>query len=283
MQPDLTLGELIEELNLGDWFRHYYMLAMGAAIWSTPLTKMTEFPAKAFVQFFENHGLLTYDDQPQWYTVSGGSRTYVNALKNSFKNNVKLSSGALSVQKNAESWIITDDQTQTAEFDQVIFACHANEALALIETPSDSEQQILSKFKFQPNKIVTHTDTSFMPKNLSCWSSWVYLSEQSRDAKPLVSLTYWMNNLQNLASEKPILVTLNPARQPLSSSIIDEHIFSHPMFNKPAKEAQQQISQIQGRRGLWFCGAYLRFGFHEDGLLSAVNVVKKLGVKIPWD
>jgi predicted NAD/FAD-binding protein len=141
---------------------------------------------------------------------------------------------------------------------------------------------VLSAFSYQDNHIVVHSDTSFMPKQKKCWASWVYLSEQRRDENPQVSLSYWMNNLQNLDPDYPIIVTLNPGRRPDQQKILDEHYFSHPIFDVAAIKAQSKIADIQGQNGVWFCGAYQRYGFHEDGLLSAVNVCKDMGVTIPW-
>jgi uncharacterized protein len=280
---DITLEECLYKLKMGDWFRRYYLLAMGAAIWSCPVNTIMKFPAQTFLQFFKNHGLLSINNRPQWYTVTGGSREYVKRLTQSFKDKIKLNCGVERVSNRYQEISVTDTQGNTEVFDQVIFACHADEALRMIEDPTEDQQAVLGAFDYQDNAIIVHSDTSFMPKHKKCWASWIYLSEGKKDDKPVVSLSYWMNNLQGLDPEYPIIVTLNPGRRPKQELILDEHTFSHPIFDLKAIRAQDRLSRIQGNHEMWFCGAYQRYGFHEDGLLSAVNIVKELGVTIPWE
>jgi predicted NAD/FAD-binding protein len=274
---DISLQECLDQLNMGEWFRRYYLLAMGAAIWSCPIETIMKFPAKTFLRFFKNHGLLSVNNRPQWYTVTGGSREYVSRLTETFKDKIRLNSGVKNVKKQDEKWLVDGEV-----FDQVIFACHADEALKMLEDTSNVEN-VIGEFDYQDNQIIVHSDTSFMPQEKKCWASWIYLSEGKEDKKQAVSLSYWMNNLQGLDPAYPIIVTLNPGRRPQEDLILDEHTFSHPIFDIKAIKAQEKISGIQGQNGLWFCGAYQRYGFHEDGLLSAVNVVKKMGVEIPWE
>lgn len=279
---DITLGECLEQLKLGEWFKRYYILAMGASIWSCPIETMLNFPAKTFLRFFKNHGLLSINNRPQWYTVTGGSREYIKRLTEPFQENIHLNRGVAKVIRQQDKLVVIDEQGQEEEFDQVVFSCHADQALMLLEQPTQQQKDVLSTFSYQDNHIVVHSDTSFMPKQKKCWASWVYLSEQRRDENPQVSLSYWMNNLQNLDPDYPIIVTLNPGRRPDQQKILDEHYFSHPIFDVAAIKAQSKIIDIQGQNGVWFCGAYQRYGFHEDGLLSAVNVCKDMGVTIPW-
>ena len=280
----VSLGQCLDDLNMGEWFRQYYLLAMGAAIWSCPLETIMKFPAKIFLRFFKNHGLLNIVKRPQWYTVEGGSREYVKRLKASLNGQIHKSCAAKRVFIEADDkvTVMTEDGRKEV-FDQVVFACHADETLALIDDPTQHEAEVLGNFKYQDNEIVVHTDESFMPVKRKCWASWIYLSETEKDTNPVVSLSYWMNNLQSLEVKEQVLVTLNPGRQPEQSKILDSHTFSHPIFDKGAIDAQQRIDLIQGKRGLWFCGAYQRYGFHEDGLLSAVNVAKAMGARIPWE
>lgn len=283
-ESSINLGQCLDELNMGQWFRDYYLLAMGAAIWSCPTQTIMKFPAKTFLLFFKNHGLLNIVKRPQWYTVTGGSREYIKRLTAALDGQVKTQNGVQRIIPQDNGSIVVRTQHGTEEtFDQVVLACHADEALAMIENPSKEEKSVLGAFHYQDNRVVTHTDESFMPDNKGCWASWIYLSEDKKDKKPSVSLSYWMNNLQNLQTDKPILVTLNPGRAPKAESIIDEHVFSHPVFDQGAIDAQQRIRDIQGQRGIWLCGAYQRYGFHEDGLLSAVNVAKAMGAPIPWE
>lgn len=280
----VTLADFIKDKDTGDWFRRYYILAMGAAIWSCPVETIMKFPARTFIQFFKNHGLLNLHKRPQWYTVTGGSREYVKRIRAALKEDVRLNCGAASVVQNGQGgFAIKDMQGHEEVFDRVVFACHADEALALMDAPSAQEKEVLGAFSYQDNEVIVHTDDSFMPRNRKCWASWVYLNEGRRDEKPVVSLSYWMNNLQSLPTQTPVIITLNPARMPQDDKILDRHAFSHPVFNKGAIEAQGRIKDIQGQRGLWFCGAYQRYGFHEDGLLSAVNMVKSMGHKPQWE
>ena len=277
-----TLEECLDELGMGDWFRRYYLLAMGAAIWSCPTSTMMDFPARTFLRFFKNHGLLSVNNRPQWYTVSGGSREYTRRVSEFFKDRIRLVCGAQAVLEKNGQFHLTDTNGETEIYDQIVFSSHADETLKMLKNPTDLEKEILGSFRYQNNKIIVHTDESFMPHNKKCWASWIYLNDGRTDEKDCVSLSYWMNNLQNFETDKPVLVTLNPARRPQKDLILDEHEFSHPIFDEPAIQGQDKMDSIQGARGLWFCGAYQRYGFHEDGLLSAVRVAEKMGVRIPW-
>ena len=280
---DISLGECLDALNMGEWFRRYYLLAMGAAIWSCPVDTIMKFPARTFLQFFKNHGLLSVNNRPQWYTVTSGSREYISRLTYSFKDQIKLNCGVQSVVPMGDQVRVVDEQGGEAIYDEVIFSCHADQALDMIVEADSENIGVLGAFDYQDNDIIVHSDTSFMPKHRKCWASWVYLSEEKEDQKQCVSLSYWMNNLQGLDPEYPVIVTLNPGRRPREELILDEHTFSHPIFDLKAIKAQDKIKDIQGKNGLWFCGAYQRYGFHEDGLLSAVNVAKLMGASIPWE
>ncbi|MBX2858530.1 MAG: FAD-dependent oxidoreductase [Cellvibrionaceae bacterium] len=280
--PDISLGQCLDALKMGDWFKNYYLLAMGAAIWSCPLETILTFPARTFLQFFKNHGLLSVNKRPQWYTVRGGSKEYVERLTATYKQQIQLQCGVVKVRSHKDKVELSDTLGNTTFYDQVIFACHADEALSMLADPKQSLKDVIGAFSYQENRVVVHCDTSFMPKSKKSWSSWVYLSDSKQDTKPVVSLSYWMNNLQPISSAKPVIVTLNPGVSPREELSYDEHVFSHPVFDSKAIQAQQHIDSIQGQDGLWFCGAYQRYGFHEDGLLSAVNIAAKMGVPIPW-
>jgi predicted NAD/FAD-binding protein len=280
---DISLQECLDQLKMGEWFRRYYLLAMGAAIWSCPVDTIMKFPARTFLQFFKNHGLLSINNRPQWYTVTGGSREYVTRLTAGFKDRIKLNCGVERVRKQGDKMAVTDTQGQTEIYDHVVITCHADEALKMMDSPRADVADVLGQFDYQDNQIVVHSDTSFMPREKKCWASWVYLSENREDKKQSVALSYWMNNLQGLDPAYPLIVTLNPDRRPLEDLILDEHTFSHPIFDLKAIKAQDKIKALQGQDGVWFCGAYQRYGFHEDGLLSAVNVAKAMGVTIPWE
>jgi len=280
--PELTLGECLNRLGMGPWFREYYLLAMGGAIWSTPLRDMLRFPASTFIRFFDNHGLLTVNDQPQWYTVQGGSREYVKRLTSGFEDRIRTNTGVAKVVRDAGCITVFDTQGGSATYDEVVFACHADQALAMIEQASDTERRILSAFEYQPNRVVLHSDVSFMPRRKQAWASWVYLLEDRHDDRAHFSLSYWMNNLQPLATQQPLIVTLNPAREPDAALVHNDHWFEHPLFDEAAIRAQAEIPVIQGANRLWFCGAYQRYGFHEDGLGSAVAMARAMGIEKPW-
>ncbi|TNF69775.1 MAG: NAD/FAD-binding protein [Gammaproteobacteria bacterium] len=279
---DISLNKYIESLNVGDWFRNYYLMAMGSAIWSTPISSMSHFPALTFIRFFNNHGLLRAFNHIPWYTVKGGSSTYVNEVIRQLKDaNIKFKSAAKSVRRNTGRIDIKDNQGESSTFDKVIFACHSNEVLQILDMPTSEEINYLGSIKYHRNEVVLHSDTSFMPKRRKAWSSWVYLKDQLHN-ESIISLSYWMNNLQKLDAKKNYFVTINPAKSIDPKLVIDRHYFEHPVFNQKAVVNQAKIDKIQGLNNTFYTGAYLRYGFHEDGILSAVNVTKRLGVKIPW-
>ena len=280
--PSVSLGDVLHALKMGDWFTRYFLLAMGGAIWSTPLSQMLAFPARSFIRFFDNHGLLTVNDQPQWYTVQGGSREYVKRVSANLADHIRLNCGVSKVTRSTDHVTLHDVTGDAQTYDQVIFACHSDQALALIENPNDAERKLLGNVRYQPNDIIVHSDISFMPKRKGAWASWVYLSDEKEDKNPSVCLSYWMNRLQNLATQTPIIVTLNTSRQPDPALVHDRHRFDHPVFDEAAIRAQAALAEIQGTDRLWFCGAWQRYGFHEDGLQSAVKVAEALGAEIPW-
>lgn len=278
---DITIRQCLDELGMGQWFRDYYLQAMGAAIWSCPISKIENFPAKTFIRFFENHGLLTVNDQPQWYTVTGGSREYIKKITASFRDSIKLSTPVISV-RNQDDKVIVAIEGGEEIFDQVIFACHANQAMKILKNPTAEQKEIIGAFTYQDNKIVVHRDMDFMPSDRSCWASWIYLSESLSDESDNVSLSYWMNNLQNFKTERPVIITLNPPKMPKPELTDDVHFFDHPVFDRAAIAAQEKIEQAQSHGNCWFAGAYQRYGFHEDGILSAARVLEKMDIKIPW-
>lgn len=282
LESDLTLGSCLQELNLGEWFKNYYLLAMGASIWSMPTQQMLDFPARSFIRFFDNHNLLSLSNHHQWYTVRGGSKEYVAQLTASFHEKIHLNCGVTKVARDTDGVTITDTQGNTQHYDQVIFACHSNQILTMLDNPTHNERYIISAIHYQPNEMILHSDISFMQKQKKAWSSWVYLSQKQDNNNNAISLSYWMNNLQPLDTDIPIIITLNPAMHPASDKIYDKFTFHHPVFDTKAVVAQEKLDIIQGVDRIWYTGAWQRYGFHEDGLLSAVNVALKMGIKIPW-
>jgi uncharacterized protein len=288
--PGATLGDCLDDMQLGDWFRRYFLLPMGAAIWSCPVDTMLGFPAASFLQFFHNHGLLSATGQPQWYTVTGGAQEYVQRLMAGFGGKI-VHQGAARIERTENAHgtgvFVTAEGGARYAFDQVVLACHADQALALIEQPTDAERDILSAFRFQKNRTVLHGDVSFMPKRRGAWSSWTYLidgdgPEQGGTADPNVTMSYWMNRLQSLDPGYPLIETLNPVRAPDPALVYDAFEFDHPVFDAAAIAAQSRIMDIQGDRNTWYCGAWQRNGFHEDGLWSAVRVAAALDAAPDW-
>ena len=283
-EPGLTLGDALDRLNMGQWHRQYFLLPLSGAVWSASPEQMLEFPLATFVRFFENHGLLTINDQPQWHTVVGGSRVYVEQLVAAIvaRGGVIHTGAPIEhVSRNREGVSVKSSGQETQAFDDVVFACHSDQALALLGDPDPEEQRILGAMRYAPNKVILHDDPSVMPKRRVCWASWNYQGK-ANITDPDMTVTYWMNRLQGIPEDVPLFVTLNP-----STLIRDEHVFdatepSHPVFDQPAIEAQAALPGIQGKRNTWFCGAYSRYGFHEDGLLSAVNVARAMGAALAW-
>jgi len=280
--PDITLGQCLDEMKLGRWFKDYYLKAMGAAIWSCSVETILQFPARTFIQFFKNHGLLTVNQQPQWHTVLGGSRAYVERLTASYRGRIRLNSAVKRVERVGEQVLVHLHDGTSAAYDQVIMASHANQSLAMLANPTAQERAVLGAFTYQENHVVVHSDVRFMPKRRKCWASWVYLSLKQRDEGESVSLSYWMNKLQSLPTQTPVFVTLNAGHHPNPSLVHDKHVFSHPVFTVEAIRAQAEIPSIQGQDRIWYCGAWQRYGFHEDGLMSAVQVAQALDAKLPW-
>lgn len=275
--PHLSLGELIKKMKLKSWFRDYYILPMGGAIWSCSSAAMLDFPAATFVNFFDNHGLLSLRNRPQWHTIKHKSRTYVEALvaliqeKGCLVNNASIQY----VDCSSDSVEIKEHDQEAKIYDEVIFACHPTETLDILRSVTSKEKMILEKFSKQKNIAFTHCDFDQMPKQRKCWSSWNYLYKKEKEDHS-VAVTYWMNKLQHIDPLAPVFVTLNPVKVIPKEKIYDVHEFYHPVFNEAAIAGQLELNAIQGDRHTWFCGAYLRYGFHEDGVWSATSIFEKM-------
>ncbi|HRV64015.1 MAG TPA: FAD-dependent oxidoreductase [Albidovulum sp.] len=270
-----TIGELMDEMRLGDWFRRYYLMPLCGAIWSTPPDEIRAFPARAIIQFFRNHALLGASGQHQWWTIDGGSIEYVRRLEHHLRGRgVAIRTGipVVSVRRGDLGCQVRFGGTE-APFDQVVFACHADQALRLLERPTREENAALSAIRFQDNRAVLHRDTSQMPRRRIVWSSWVYKADAAqRESK--IGITYWMNRLQNIPESDPLFVSLNPSRPVPCHMVYDETTFRHPVFDSAALRAQRSLAGIQGQNHTWFAGAYTRHGFHEDGFASAVRIAR---------
>lgn len=273
----LSLGDYLARGRYSDSFMLDYLLPMGAAIWSAPLAEMMEFPAETFANFFRNHGLLSIDDRPQWYTVQGGSREYVKRLLANGDFALHLHTPVHAVQRT-EDGVSVITARGTTHFDQVVLACHADQALRLLDDQATSQQRsLLGSFRFQPNRAVLHRDPALMPRRRKVWASWNYLSEPRRDLQRRVGLTYWMNLLQSIDANRPLFVTMNPVTEPREDMIFAEFAYEHPLFDRAAIDAQARLHEIQGQDRLWFCGAWCKYGFHEDGFTAGLRVAEALG------
>ena len=283
IDASLTLGQLLHRERFSQRFIHDHLIPMGAAIWSTPAEKMLDYPALAFLRFCSNHGLLQLSDRPQWQTVKGGSREYVQRII------AQLGDGALTnrcvrkIKRFADHVQLTDFQGKEWHFDQVVMACHADTTLSLLSEPDELEQHLLGAFTFQRNRALLHSDERLMPHNKKAWASWNYLgARQPNGGGTGPAVTYWMNNLQHLDGQ-PLFVTLNPGHEPATDLIHGCYLYDHPVFDRAAMEAQEQLWQLQGHNRTWYCGAWMGYGFHEDGLQSGLAVAESLGgIRRPW-
>jgi predicted NAD/FAD-binding protein len=278
---DGTLGQFLNEHGFSNDFNQNYILPMCAAIWSSSLEDIKAFPLAFFLQFFNNHGLLNIADRPQWRTIIGGSREYIEPLTRGFCDKIRLSSGVRSVHKKPQHIEILLNSGETLKFDEVIFACHSDQALALIETPSSGHQNILGAIPYLNNEVVLHTDTSILPKRKLAWASWNYfLTGEQDEAKAPTSLTYNMNILQRLETDTTFCVTLNNTNNIRADAIIEKYQYAHPQFSSATIQAQARRDEICGVDGFHFCGAYWYNGFHEDGVRSALDVCKRFGKEL---
>lgn len=278
---DMTLADLVAHLRLGRWFEHHYLRPMCAAIWSTPAVRIGDFPARAMVRFFLNHGLMSARGQHQWWTVRGGSIAYVERLAADLKRRgVALRTGTpvAHVRREGGGVALGLPGGAPERFDEVVFACHADVALRLLSDATAQERAALSAIRFQDNRAVLHADAALMPRRRKAWSAWNYVSSREAGDEG-VGVTYWMNRLQNIPEIDPLFVTLNPPRRLREERIYDETVFRHPVFDRAALAAQERIAAMQGARNTWFAGAWLRHGFHEDGCASAARVARGLDAK----
>ncbi len=277
-EPGLTIDGLLQKLGTGDYFRDYYLLPLSGAIWSTPTEKIMDFPAHAMIRFFENHALLHHTGQHQWYTVQGGSTSYVSRLDASMKARsvqMRLGTPVDAVRRTPLGVEVKTGGADWDRFDEVVFATHSDIGLRLLVDPTPGERDMLSAIRYQPNRIVLHSDTSIMPRRRVVWSSWVY-TETAAKQTDKIDLTYWMNSLQPWLTADPMMVTLNSTRPIREELIWDEVTLHHPVYDLGALAAQEAAAATNGSNRTWFCGAWMKNGFHEDGLSSAVDVVTAL-------
>ena len=274
----LTIRQLLEKLNLSNYFRDHYLLPFSGAIWSTPKEKILDFPAYAMMRFFDNHALLGATGQHQWYTVDGGSREYVSRLgADMTKRGIDIRLGApIDAVRRTDAG--ADVKTHGADwetFDEVVFATHSDDTLHMLSDATAVEKSVLGAVRYQPNKVVLHSDTSIMPKRRQVWSSWIY-SEDAQRTDTEINLTYWMNSLQPWLKGEEMMVTLNSNRPIKEELTWDEVSLRHPVYDLEAIAAQEAAATMNGTNRTWFCGAWMKNGFHEDGLSSGLDVVRSL-------
>jgi predicted NAD/FAD-binding protein len=280
---ELTVGQFLARHGFGKGLAEWYLLPMAAAIWSAPVARMLDYPARSFLAFFANHGLLSVGAHRTWRTVAGGSRAYVERMLPEFRPRVRLATPIVGVRRWPWGVELLDDRGERYRFDQVVLACHADQSLAMLEDASDEERALLGAFRYQPNRAVLHRDPALMPRRRGVWASWNYLAPARQSGEARVSVTYWMNRLQNLDCPEDVFVSLNPLREPDPLLVHAELDYAHPVFDTAAVAAQGRMHRIQGKGGLWHAGAWLGYGFHEDGLRAGLDVARALGAAPPWE
>ncbi len=276
---DLSLGGYLRLRGFCESFETNYLLPMGAAIWSTNPNSIREAPAESFIRFFANHSLLQMV-QPKWRTVRGGSRSYIEKLAVLLGDRIRAGRGVRSVRRGPHGVTVVDAFGNSDRFDQVIFACHSDQARRLLADADCEERLFLGAIRYAPNRAYLHRDTSLMPSRKAAWGSWNYLVGES--GEDMGGVTYWMNGLQGIDRAKPLFVSLNPKVIPDPALTFGVFDYDHPQFDVASLAAQRQFHRVQGRGGVWYAGAWLGYGFHEDGLTAGLRVALALGGEVPW-
>jgi uncharacterized protein len=272
----LSLSEYVDMDNYSQAFADDYLFPMAAAIWSTAPERMTEFPAEYIISFYKNHGLLSLNDRPQWHTVCGGSHTYVKKFRETFKGEVHLSSPVKGIYRTDDDVKIGFKDGSEQRHETVVVAAHADQAFKMLENPSKEESAWLGAWRYEPNEAVLHTDTRFMPPVRRAWAAWNYTRQQKMSG--IASLSYNMNILQGLTTEKDYIVTLNPTEAIPEEHVVRELFYSHPNYTFESLESQSHLAALNGKRNAYYCGSYFGHGFHEDAFRSGVEVARQLGV-----
>jgi predicted NAD/FAD-binding protein len=272
---ELSVKEFCRQNNLGEDFLHKYLIPMSGAVWSTPPEKMLDFPALTLIRFFYNHGFLGLNTQHQWWTVTGGSKNYRDKIIAPYKEKIHLNNAAVSVFRDDDGVIVKSKDGKSKLYDKVIFACHGDEAYQLLQKKTAGEERLLSCFKYQPNRAIVHTDEAVMPKTKSAWSSWNYRIVKKNGVE-IPSTIYWMNSLQGCSDKKNYFVSINDNGNIDPEKIIREMDYTHPLFDVPAIHAQKELPKLNEKGPVYFCGSYFRYGFHEDALMSSVQLCESI-------
>ncbi|MEM7226045.1 MAG: FAD-dependent oxidoreductase [Pseudomonadota bacterium] len=279
----MSLGQLLSETGHSDDFARRHLLPIAAAIWSSTMDDILAYPASSFVTFFRNHGLFNLGARPQWRSVLGGSRQYVNAISARLRDRVHTGRAIAALRRTPNGVILRDSGGQEQRYDQLVIASHADQALTMLGGgASETERQVLGAFRYRTNRAVLHRDRTLMPRRRRAWASWNYIAEGQTDDTRHVCVSYWMNRLQRLRTRQDIFTTLNPYREPAPHLIHGEYLYDHPQYDQAALQAQERIPEIQGLDRVWFCGSYCGYGFHEDGLQAGLAVAAALGAPAPW-
>ena len=266
---DKTLGDYLRRSKLSKYFIEYHIIPMVAAIWSMPFSKAKEMPLKLFLNFFINHGLFRLKNRPQWFTVTNRSRNYVKKILEKISGEIFKNYKINNISRSDDNVRISIGN-EHLDYDQVVLACHADQSLNILNDPSPKEKEILNKFTYVSNRAFLHTDENLMPSRKKAWSSWNSITKDNRTC-----ITYWLNKLQNLKTNKNYFLTLNPVEEIEENKIIKQEKFTHPYFNNENVSLQKDLHSLQGKKRTWFCGSYFGYGFHEDGLKSSIDLVKK--------
>ncbi len=275
-----TLGEYLEKHRLNETFKRNYLLPMGAAIWSTPPGEMMKFPAATFLRFFYNHGLLALKDRPHWLTIPGGSRSYIEKMKKDFRGEMNTAIDIETIERSQDAILLREKSGKERRFDYIVIATHADQALPLLKNPSPDERKLLGVWRYTRNETVLHTDESAMPKRKNAWASWNYLIEPGCPDDNRVSLTYHMNRLQNLKTRQSYFVTLNRRQAFPENKVIRRMLYTHPCYTRESLESQKSLPELNGKNRTFFCGSYFGYGFHEDAVKSALQVVSHFGISL---
>jgi uncharacterized protein len=275
-----SLGDYCADRKFSQAFLDNYLYPMGAAIWSSPVAQMSEFPAQPYLHFLENHGLLRLTNRPKWKYVASGSRRYIEAMLQSFPNSPNLSSPPSSIRRTEQGVVLQMPDSQELHFDHVVIATHADEALKLLADPSPTEQANLGPWKYQSNTVVLHSSIASLPPNRKLWSAWNFVRETKQSETQPVSVSYYMNQLQNLHTKRDYIVTLNATDDIPEEHIINRTKLMHPLYSFASMATQPKLESMNGEQNTWFCGSYFGYGFHEDAVRSAVQVANQFGIEL---
>ncbi len=258
-----------------------YIIPMAAAIWSATRQEILEFPAASLLAFWRNHGLLSLKNRPQWHTVVGGSHAYIKSFLGTFNGSLILNADIATIRRDASAVTLVHGDGREEKFDHVVLAAHADQSLALLEKPTPDEQRLLGAWRYQANRTLLHSDTSFLPPRRRAWASWNYRERPGQADDAPVPVHYWMNKLQGLETKREYIVTLNPDHEPAPGTLIRDMVYHHPVFDLPAVATQPHLATLQGNQRTWFCGSYFGHGFHEDAVRSAVDMAATHGITLP--